>query len=76
MENQKVKSLFEKFIGWSRGGFRVDSRSVFQNYGLFIFRLFLKKWTRKLKNGLLVAQKFNIKLLYRQTQTIERIVQY
>ena len=55
MENQKVKSLFEKFIGWSRGGFWVDSRSVLQNHGLFIFHLFLKKWTRKLKNGLLAA---------------------
>lgn len=36
-ENRKVKLLFEKFIGGSRGGFWVDSGSVFQNYGLFIF---------------------------------------
>lgn len=57
MENQKVKSLFEKFIGRSRGGFGVDFRSVFQNHELFIFRFSLKKWTRKLKNGLLKAQK-------------------
>nr|DAI26258.1 MAG TPA: hypothetical protein [Caudoviricetes sp.] len=29
--------LFEKFIGRSRGGFLMDSRSVFQNYELFVF---------------------------------------
>ena len=61
-ENQKVKLLSEKFIGGSRGGFWVDNGSVFQNYGLFIFRHFLKKWTRKLKTGLLKAVKSKTKL--------------
>lgn len=53
MENQKVKSLFKKFIGWSQGGFGVDNRSLKKNHGLFIFSLFQKKWTRKQKIGLL-----------------------
>lgn len=37
-ENQKVKLLFEKFIGGSRGGFFMDFTLCFQIYGLFIFR--------------------------------------
>mgnify|MGYP004475936819 CR=1 FL=1 len=57
MENQKVKSLFEKFIGRSQGGFCVDNRSIKKNHGLFIFSLFQKKWTLKQKTGLLEGQK-------------------
>ena len=73
MENQKVKSLFEKFIGGSQGGFCLDFTPCFQIYGLFDFRCFLKKWTQDLKNGLLEAVMSKTKLWDFTVETTVRI---
>lgn len=61
-ENQKGKSLFEKFIGWSRGGFLVDFTTYLQIYGLFNFVIKSKIQTHTDIFGLFEVQKSKNKL--------------
>lgn len=61
-ENQKGKSLFEKFIGRSRGGFWVDFTPYLQIYGLFNFVIKLKMKTQTDIFGLLAVPKSKNKL--------------
>lgn len=61
-ENQKGKSLFEKFIGRSRGGFLVDFTTYLQIYGLFNFVIKSKMQTHTDIFGLFAVPKSKIKL--------------
>ena len=61
-ENQKGKSLFEKFIGRSRGGFLVDFTPYLQIYGLFNFVIKSKMQTHTSIFGLFVVPKSKNKL--------------
>lgn len=61
-ENQKGKSLFEKFIGRSRYGFCVDFTTYLQIYGLFNFVIKSKMQTHTAIFGLLEVPKSKNKL--------------
>lgn len=61
-ENQKGKSLFEKFIGRSRGGFCVDFTPYSQIYGLFNFVIKSKMKTHTSIFGLFSVPKSKNKL--------------
>ena len=61
-ENQKGKSLFEKFIWWSRGGFLVDFTTYLQIYGLFNFVIKSKMQTHTVIFGLFAVPKSKNKL--------------
>ena len=73
---RKIRKL-NHFLKYSLGGHRVDSgwttEVFFKITNFSIFGVFLKKWTRDLKNGLLEAEKSKTKLWDFTIKTMVRI---